>query len=137
MKTHKRRRVFMDYTREQMIEHKKYVEKVFSKYWANVEVEQCVPENPQFENTPAFVVCIDNSEWFSVVYLGSPEDEFNRKIGLEYSWVISCSKIFYFQESVTVKNYEDLEKGIAQLMSKVKDNVNEFFKVYNEFFDKY
>ena len=43
----------MDYTREQMIEHKKYVEKVFSKYWTNVEVEQCVPDNPQFENTPA------------------------------------------------------------------------------------
>ena len=127
----------MEYTREQMLEHKKYVEKVFSKYWTNVEVEQCVPDNPQFENAPAFVVCIDNSEWFSVVYLGSPEDEFNRKIGLEYSWVISCSKIFYFQESVTVKNYEDLEKGIAQLMGKVKDNVNEFFKVYNEFFDKY
>ena len=137
MKISKRRKVVMDYTREQMLEHKKYVEKVFSKYWTNVEVEQCVPDNPQFENNPAFVVCIDNSEWFSVVYLGSPEDEFNRKIGLEYSWVISCSKIFYFQESVTVKNYEDLEKGIAQLMGKVKDNVNEFFKVYNEFFDKY
>ena len=68
---------------------------------------------------------------------GVVEDEFNKYIGLEYSWVISCAKIFYFQESVTVKNYEDLEKGIAQLMDKVKDNVNEFFKVYNEFFDKY
>ena len=127
----------MYYTREQMIEHKKYVEKVFSKHWTNVEVEQCVPDNPQFENEPSFAVCIDNSEWFSVIYLGSPEDEFNKYIGLEYSWVISCAKIFYFQETVTVKNYEDLEKGIAQLMDKVKDNVNEFFKVYNEFFDKY
>ena len=127
----------MDYTREQMLEHKKYVEKVFSKYWADVEVEQHVPENPQFENEPAFIVCINNTEWFSVIYLGPPEDKINKYIGIDYAWIISCRKIFYYsQETVTAQNYEDLEKGIAQLMEKVKDNVNEFFKVYNEFFDK-
>lgn len=127
----------MDCTREQMIEHKKYVEKVFSKYWANVEVEQCVPSNHQFENAPSFIVCINNSEWFYVVYLGSPEDELNKKIGLEDSWLIGCTKIFYSsQETVTVPNYEDLGKGIEQLMDKVKDQADKFFKVYNEFFDK-
>lgn len=127
----------MDCTREQMLEHKKYIEKVFSKYWANVEVEQHVPSNPQFEISPVFVVYINNVEWFSVVYLGSPKDEFNQRIGLEYSWLIGCTKIFYSsQETVTVPNYEDLGKGIEQLMDKVKDQVNEFFKVYDEFFDK-
>ena len=127
----------MDYTREQMLEHKKYVEKVFSKCWTNVEVEQSVPDNPQFENAPAFIVCIDNVEWFSVVYLGSPEDEFNKKVGLECSWVISCTQTFCSsQETVTVPNYEDLGKGIEQLMEKVKDQADKFFKVYNEFFDK-
>lgn len=127
----------MEYTREQMLEHKKYVEKVFSKYWTNVEVEQCVPENPQFENEPSFIVYINNAEWFSVIYLGSPEDKINKYIGIDYSWIIRCSKIFYsLQEMVKVPKYEDLEKGIKQLMEKVKDQADKFFKVYNEFFDK-
>lgn len=127
----------MEYTREQMLEHKKYVEKVFSKYWTNVEVEQCVPENPQFENEPAFIVYINNTEWFSVIYLGPPEDKINQYIGIDYSWIIRCSKIFYsLQEMVKVPKYEDLEKGIEQLMEKVKDQADKFFKVYNEFFDK-
>ena len=109
MTIRKRRKVSMEYTREQMLEHKKYVEKVFSKYWTNVEVEQCVPENPQFENEPAFIVYINNTEWFSVIYLGPPEDKINQYIGIDYSWIIRCSKIFYsLQEMVKVPKYEDL-----------------------------
>ena len=56
----------MEYTREQMLEHKKYVEKVFSKYWTNVEVEQCVPENSQYENEPSFIVYINNTRLISI-----------------------------------------------------------------------